>query len=198
MRRAILTAGGFAILAAMGCAPDGSIDPSLIPSEDEPASSIEVRPDTPGNNLQFNFDKSELVETFASSDGFFLIHYLVDFRIELLGYFNIFLLVLFKHDCRVDILPLLILLRIQLVVGDLSGQPHEIDEEVLFDLLTQQILHLCLSVTIVHLLVFQHCQDFIGNRNKLALWLVVQQVIQFGEDLLMDRSILLGEGVVYQ
>ncbi len=75
MRRAILTAGGFAILAAMGCAPDGSIDPSLIPSEDEPASSIEVRPDTPGNNLQFNFDKSELVETFASSDGFFLIHY---------------------------------------------------------------------------------------------------------------------------
>ncbi len=34
-----------------------------------------VRPDTPGNNLQFNFDAGDVVETFVSTDGNFTIHF---------------------------------------------------------------------------------------------------------------------------
>lgn len=37
-----------------------------------------VRPDTPGNTLQFNFDKSDLVETFASPGGNFTVHFTRD------------------------------------------------------------------------------------------------------------------------
>ncbi|MBK6515555.1 MAG: hypothetical protein IPM79_05180 [Polyangiaceae bacterium] len=44
----------------------------------EPGSEVEVRPDTPGNNLQFNFDRADLVEAFGSPGGRFLIHYTRD------------------------------------------------------------------------------------------------------------------------
>jgi hypothetical protein len=37
----------------------------------EPGSEVEVRPDTPGNNLQFNFDRADLVEAFGSPGGRF-------------------------------------------------------------------------------------------------------------------------------
>lgn len=56
---------------SVACA-DADLDTS--PSE-EPLAIIEVRPDTPGGNLQFSFDRDDTVETFGSSDGRFLIHF---------------------------------------------------------------------------------------------------------------------------
>ncbi len=40
-----------------------------------PGVKTEVRPDTPGNDLQFNFDRSDLVESFASPAGGFRVHF---------------------------------------------------------------------------------------------------------------------------
>ncbi len=68
MRRALPFALG---LAASACAAGES----ELDAIEAPPSLLEVRPDTPGNNLQFNFERADLVETFASSDGRFLIHF---------------------------------------------------------------------------------------------------------------------------
>ncbi len=59
-------------LLALGCAVES--EPPIEPIHG-PDAIPEVRPDTPGNNLQFNFDAGDLVETFASSDGNFTVHF---------------------------------------------------------------------------------------------------------------------------
>src|SRR4051812_41065572 len=64
-----------AILAALvlgaGC---GAEDP--VPSTLQvPGAFPEVRPDTPGNVLQFNFDPAEVVETASSPSGKILVHF---------------------------------------------------------------------------------------------------------------------------
>jgi len=64
-----------ALLALAACAPEGAaphegfVSPSLAPLD---------RPDTPGNVLQFNFDPSDVVETFPSASGNFLVHFTKD------------------------------------------------------------------------------------------------------------------------
>jgi len=40
-----------------------------------PAAGPEVRPDTPGNNLQFSFERGDTVESFASVGGRFRVHF---------------------------------------------------------------------------------------------------------------------------
>ena len=59
-----------ALLAALvlsGCAAEeSSLDPSLL---EGPAAAPLVRPDTPGNGLLFNFEPTDVVETFGSSGG---------------------------------------------------------------------------------------------------------------------------------
>ncbi len=61
-------------LLAVACADEGELDsPPMELSP--PGASTEVRPDTPGNTLQFNFGRDDTVETFGSSDGRFLIHF---------------------------------------------------------------------------------------------------------------------------
>lgn len=62
-----------ALVAAACVEPDGSAELDLAPSE--PGVQPEVRPDTPGNNLQFNFDRADLVESFASPGGRFRVHF---------------------------------------------------------------------------------------------------------------------------
>ena len=68
--RAASLAGLAAVVVAAACAP---ADPAA--SWVGPGLAPEVRPDTPGNNLQFAFDSGDLVETFGSADGHFLVHY---------------------------------------------------------------------------------------------------------------------------
>ncbi len=70
MRRAQgLLAPGLALaLAGCGAGDDVAIGKG-------PGVAAEVRPDTPGNNLQFNFDSGDVVESFGSSDGRFLVHF---------------------------------------------------------------------------------------------------------------------------
>lgn len=58
------------LLSVLGC--DGETAPEPV---QPPAVGLEVRPDTPGNNLQFSFDRGDVVETFVSSDGNFTIHF---------------------------------------------------------------------------------------------------------------------------
>jgi MYXO-CTERM domain-containing protein len=43
-----------------------------------PSSAPEVRPDTPGNNLLFNFDRGDVVELFDSPGGGFRVHFTRD------------------------------------------------------------------------------------------------------------------------
>jgi hypothetical protein len=67
-----------ALLAAAACLAGCSAesDPSFEePSPAEPSLAPLVRPDTPGNNLLFNFEPDELVETFGSEGGHFLVHF---------------------------------------------------------------------------------------------------------------------------
>ncbi|NUO53646.1 MAG: MYXO-CTERM sorting domain-containing protein [Polyangiaceae bacterium] len=65
----------FPILAAMAaCAGPEAEDVDI----DAPASEPEVRPDTPGNNLLFNFDRGDLVEFFDSPGGGFRVHFTRD------------------------------------------------------------------------------------------------------------------------
>lgn len=63
------------LLLAAACTSDGQLDLAELPTNEQPFAEPEVRPDTPGNNLQFNFDRADLVETFGSTDGRFLIHF---------------------------------------------------------------------------------------------------------------------------
>ncbi|MBK9263318.1 MAG: hypothetical protein IPM54_26385 [Polyangiaceae bacterium] len=60
----------FGILAA-GCGSEAPL-PSAI---DNPGLEAEVRPDTPGNGLQFNFDPGDVVESAPSASGKFLVHF---------------------------------------------------------------------------------------------------------------------------
>ncbi|NUP06076.1 MAG: hypothetical protein HOW73_08460 [Polyangiaceae bacterium] len=73
MRRATwaLVAAGACALAA--CEIEGDSEPTL--DVEGPDATPLVRPDTPGNALQFNFDRGDLVESFGSANGRFLIHY---------------------------------------------------------------------------------------------------------------------------
>jgi MYXO-CTERM domain-containing protein len=60
-----------AALALAGCsAGDGD-----VPSFQAPAPTALVRPDTPGNTLIFRFEPSDVVETFGSKEGHFLVHF---------------------------------------------------------------------------------------------------------------------------
>jgi MYXO-CTERM domain-containing protein len=59
-----------ALVAACTAPVDDAEEPASAPPH-EPL----VRPDTPGNNLQFNFERSDLVEAFTSPGGRFVIHY---------------------------------------------------------------------------------------------------------------------------
>lgn len=68
IRRRALGIGALALVCAC-TAPDA------VPDLDGPAVETLVRPDTPGNTLQFNFDMGDLVETFPSPGGRFLVHY---------------------------------------------------------------------------------------------------------------------------
>jgi MYXO-CTERM domain-containing protein len=62
----------FPMLAAVAaCAGPEAEDVDL----DAPASEPEVRPDTPGNNLLFNFDRGDTVELFDSPGGSFRVHF---------------------------------------------------------------------------------------------------------------------------
>ncbi len=60
-----------ALVLGVGCGSDDSSPATILP----PSMVPEVRPDTPGNVLQFNFDPGELVETAASPSGKILVHY---------------------------------------------------------------------------------------------------------------------------
>jgi MYXO-CTERM domain-containing protein len=57
------------------CEVDGELDAPPPMVHPGPGATPEVRPDTPGNNLQFSFDRDDTVETHGSSDGRFLIHF---------------------------------------------------------------------------------------------------------------------------
>lgn len=61
-----------AVLA--GCGAE-SEPPFEGPSPDEPTIAPLVRPDTPGNGLLFNFEPADVVESFGSDGGRFLVHF---------------------------------------------------------------------------------------------------------------------------
>ncbi|MCC6523194.1 MAG: hypothetical protein IT373_11075 [Polyangiaceae bacterium] len=65
------TAVGLALGAALAACAPGPDAGSIAQGTLEP----EVRPDTPGNNLQFRFDPGDVVEAFGSTDGNFLVHF---------------------------------------------------------------------------------------------------------------------------
>lgn len=69
--RAALLASA-AVLA--GCGAE-SEPPFEGPSPDEPTIAPLVRPDTPGNGLLFKFDAGDVVESFGSDGGRFLVHF---------------------------------------------------------------------------------------------------------------------------
>jgi hypothetical protein len=72
-----LPASGAAVLcAAVGCVdatPESELDARTGWSP--PGVAPQVRPDTPGNNLLFSFERGDIVETFGSPGGSFLIHF---------------------------------------------------------------------------------------------------------------------------
>lgn len=59
-----------AALLAAGCSEGADID---VPGP--PRDAPLVRPDTPGNNLLFKFSDTDVVETYGSPGGSFLVHY---------------------------------------------------------------------------------------------------------------------------
>jgi len=59
------------LVSGVGCASEEP-RPATI---HHPGMVPEVRPDTPGNGLQFNFDPGDLVETLASPSGKILVHF---------------------------------------------------------------------------------------------------------------------------
>ena len=70
MRREALALALVSAAATAGCGPGD--DATLVGA---PALSALIRPDTPGNNLQFNFAPGDLVESFGSTGGSFLVHF---------------------------------------------------------------------------------------------------------------------------
>ncbi|MDI1447531.1 MXAN_6640 family putative metalloprotease [Polyangium sp. 6x1] len=72
MRAARLVAMA-ALSALAACGPEGAAPGPL--GGDAPSFAPLDRPDTPGNGLQFNFEPGDVVETFGSPGGKFLIHY---------------------------------------------------------------------------------------------------------------------------
>jgi len=71
-RASVLAASSVVVCTLSAC--DDLDAPNLEP-HDAPVSAPEVRPDTPGNGLQFNFESDDVIETFTSSDDKFLIHF---------------------------------------------------------------------------------------------------------------------------
>jgi MYXO-CTERM domain-containing protein len=71
---------GLAALAAAsmvggaGCGAGGD-GVSALDGLDGPHVGVQVRPDTPNNGLLFHFDPGDVVETFGSTDGNFLVHF---------------------------------------------------------------------------------------------------------------------------
>lgn len=63
--------------AALALATIGCVEPEVAPIG-APNQEPLVRPDTPGNNLQFRFDRADVVESYASSDGRFRVHFTRD------------------------------------------------------------------------------------------------------------------------
>ncbi|UQA56769.1 MXAN_6640 family putative metalloprotease [Polyangium aurulentum] len=68
--RVRLFAFGLAAVLLAGCGPEDV--PSAI---EAPGLAPEVRPDTPNSGLQFTFAPDDVVETFGSSKGAFLVHF---------------------------------------------------------------------------------------------------------------------------
>lgn len=75
MRLALRRLVALALLSTtFACAPTDDDSLALV----DPTATSLVRPDSPGNNLQFNFDRADLVESYASTDGRFVVHYTRD------------------------------------------------------------------------------------------------------------------------
>lgn len=53
----------------------GCSDDSPVSLSSDPGLAVEVRPDTPNNGLQFNFEPGDVVETFPSPSGKILVHF---------------------------------------------------------------------------------------------------------------------------
>jgi len=65
-------------LACMACSESEPLPSFDMPAVGAPAREPLIRPDTPGNNLLFNFGASDVVETFGSTGGRFLVHFTKD------------------------------------------------------------------------------------------------------------------------
>lgn len=79
MKQSLSALSLLAALAFCGCNADnndvsGAL-PNRFPKPFSPSLAVQVRPDTPGNNLLFRFEASDVVETFGSDGGNFLIHF---------------------------------------------------------------------------------------------------------------------------
>lgn len=64
----------FFSLLAIGATNAGCSD-APVPTFGNPGFAVEVRPDTPNNGLQFNFEPGDVVETFPSPSGKVLVHF---------------------------------------------------------------------------------------------------------------------------
>ena len=80
-----LSAGALNVAFTMQVAALAAASLLLVGCIDEPAAALDgpeaslwVRPDTPGNNLLFRFEPDDLVETYGSAAGSFLVHYTRD------------------------------------------------------------------------------------------------------------------------
>lgn len=73
MKRALKN-GLSALLLPLSLVACGAEGPPPAPLEGPSFETLE-RPDTPGNNLQFNFEPGDVVEAFPSPSGKFLIHF---------------------------------------------------------------------------------------------------------------------------
>ena len=74
LRRAGLVSCALSAVLA-GCAPESEVPFLDSPTADSPEVTPLVRPDTPGNNLLFNFDPADVVETHVSAGDHFSIHF---------------------------------------------------------------------------------------------------------------------------
>lgn len=64
----------FAVVT-IGATNVGCNDDSLVSPVINPGLAVEVRPDTPNNGLQFNFEPGDVVESFPSPSGKILVHF---------------------------------------------------------------------------------------------------------------------------
>lgn len=69
--RSTLVLAALALLAGAGCGVEGEGAGAI----GDPGKGTLTRPDTPGNNLQFNFEPGDIVEAHGSPGGSFLVHY---------------------------------------------------------------------------------------------------------------------------